>query len=178
LGKQFTMPHSQACPPRYNLHTYRVDWKSQAVRLSLVGKRQSIRFDLPAYYAHYAGYPVDTAELPAQLSVRKPIARATGAGLTDYLLSYNQEWVLKHDLELSEEAEAASDDLRLQPVSGVAGSGKSLILLYRTRLLRQWMPVGAPAPLPKPPVGGSRPPGGARSQSQRAPVVTPAPVVR
>lgn len=78
--------------------------------------------------------------IPAQLTARKPIARATGAELTDYLLSYNQEWVLKHDLDLSDEAEAASDDLRLQLVNGVAGSGKSLILLYRARLLRQFFP--------------------------------------
>lgn len=78
--------------------------------------------------------------IPAQLTVRKPIVRATGAELTDYLLSYNQEWVLKHDLELSDEGEAASDDLRLQLVNGVAGSGKSLILLYRARLLRTFFP--------------------------------------
>ncbi len=78
--------------------------------------------------------------VPAQLTVRKPIERATGAGLSDYLLSYNQEAVLKHDLNLSAEAEAASDDLRLQLVHGVAGSGKSLILLYRAWLLRQFFP--------------------------------------
>lgn len=78
--------------------------------------------------------------VPAQLTVRKPIDRATGAALTDYLLSYSQEQVLKHDLDLSDEAEAASADLRLQLVHGVAGSGKSLILLYRARLLRQFFP--------------------------------------
>jgi hypothetical protein len=87
--------------------------------------------------------------VPAQLSVRKPgiegtarsaIERATGAALSDYLLSYSQEQVLKHDLDLSDEAEAASANLRLQLVNGVAGSGKSLILLYRARLLRQFFP--------------------------------------
>lgn len=78
--------------------------------------------------------------VPAQLTVRKPIERATGAALTDYLLSYSQEHVLKHDLDLSDEAETASDNLRLQLVNGVAGSGKSLILLYRARLLRQFFP--------------------------------------
>lgn len=78
--------------------------------------------------------------VPAQLTVRKPIERATGAALTDYLLSYSQEHVLKHDLDLSDEAEEASNDMRLQLVNGVAGSGKSLILLYRARLLRQFFP--------------------------------------
>ncbi|NJM08646.1 ATP-dependent helicase [Candidatus Gracilibacteria bacterium] len=78
--------------------------------------------------------------VPAQLTVCKPIERATAVALSDYLLSYNQEQVLKHDLDLSDEAEAASDNLRLQLVNGVAGSGKSLILLYRARLLRQFFP--------------------------------------
>lgn len=58
-----SQPRSGACPPRYNLHTYRVDWESQTVRLSLVGGRQTIRFAVPEYAAKYAGYPVDTADL-------------------------------------------------------------------------------------------------------------------
>ncbi len=78
--------------------------------------------------------------VPAKLTARTPILRAVGAELTDYLLSYNQEWVLKHDLDLTAEAEAAAEDVRLQLVHGVAGSGKSLILLYRARLLRQFFP--------------------------------------
>src|SRR6266508_6619054 len=57
------MPQSAACPPRYNVHTYRVDWESQTVRISLVGGRQTIRFRVPDYAAKYAGYPVDTADL-------------------------------------------------------------------------------------------------------------------
>jgi IS605 OrfB family transposase len=56
-------PHSDACPPRYNIHTYRVDWESQTVRLSLVGGRQTIRFGIPDYAAKYAGNPVATADL-------------------------------------------------------------------------------------------------------------------
>jgi hypothetical protein len=78
--------------------------------------------------------------VPAQLTVPAPVDRGTDARLTDYMLSYNQEWVLKHDLDLSDEAATASDDLRLQLVNGVAGSGKSLILVYRARLLRQFFP--------------------------------------
>jgi len=58
-----TMPRSDACPPRYNVHTYRVDWESQTVRMSLVGGRQTIRFRVLDYAAKYAGYPVDTADL-------------------------------------------------------------------------------------------------------------------
>ena len=62
-GRRVGMPQSDACPPRYNLHTYRVDWQSQTVRMSTTGGRQTIRFDVPDYGAHYAGYPVDTADL-------------------------------------------------------------------------------------------------------------------
>ena len=58
-----SMPQSHACPPRYNLHTYRLDWQSQTVRLSLNGGRQTIRFKALDYAAKYLGYPVDTADL-------------------------------------------------------------------------------------------------------------------
>jgi putative transposase len=63
LQRRVSMPISAACPPRYNAHTYRVDWKSQTVRMSLVGSRQTIGFSIPDYSAAYAGYPVDTADL-------------------------------------------------------------------------------------------------------------------
>jgi len=61
--RKVSMPVSVACPPRYNVHTYRVDWESQAVRMSLVGDRQTIRFRIPDYSVKYAGYPTDTADL-------------------------------------------------------------------------------------------------------------------
>jgi IS605 OrfB family transposase len=60
------MPVSDACPPRYNLHTYRIDWESQTVRMSTTGGRQTIRFNIPDYSAKYAGYPADTADLIAR----------------------------------------------------------------------------------------------------------------
>ena len=62
-GRKVSQPHSLACPPRYNLHTYRVDWESRTVRMSLIGGRQTIRFHIPDYSAKYAGYPTDTADL-------------------------------------------------------------------------------------------------------------------
>jgi putative transposase len=61
--RKVSMPRSDACPPRYNIHTYRVDWESWTVRMSLVGGRQTIRFSVPEYAAKYAGCPVDTADL-------------------------------------------------------------------------------------------------------------------
>ena len=62
-GQKVAMPHSDACPPRYNQNTYRVDWERQRVRMSTTGGRQTMGFALPDYCAHYAGYPVDTADL-------------------------------------------------------------------------------------------------------------------
>ena len=62
-GRTVNQPRSDACPPRYNLHTYRVDWESQTVRLSLIGGRQTLRFHIPDYSVKYAGYPTDTADL-------------------------------------------------------------------------------------------------------------------
>lgn len=62
-GRRVRVPTSQICPPRYNLHTYKVDWESQTVRLSTTAGRMTIRFDIPPYSARYAGFPVDTADL-------------------------------------------------------------------------------------------------------------------
>ncbi len=61
--KKVSQPQSAACPPRYNLHTYRIDWESRTVRMSLVGGRQTIRFRVQDYAAKYVGHPVDTADL-------------------------------------------------------------------------------------------------------------------
>jgi putative transposase len=64
--RKVSMPRSSSCSPRYNIHTYRLDWESQTVRMSLVGGRQTIRFRVPDYAAKYAGYGVDTADLVAR----------------------------------------------------------------------------------------------------------------
>ncbi len=62
-SRTVSMPQAAACPPRYNLHTYRVDWESQTVRMSTTSGRQTIRFRVPQYGAKYAGYPTATADL-------------------------------------------------------------------------------------------------------------------
>ncbi len=78
--------------------------------------------------------------IPPSFTVRQPIERNTEAQLTDYLLDDAQERALKSDLDLSTEARAALDDFGLRLVNGVAGSGKSLIIVYRARLLRRLYP--------------------------------------
>ena len=62
-GRKTTCPHAAACPPRYNVHTYRLGWAAGAVRLSTTGGRQTIPFHVPVHAAKYAGLPVLTADL-------------------------------------------------------------------------------------------------------------------
>jgi len=62
-GRRASCPHAVACPPRYNLHTFKVNWPSRTVRLSTTQGRQTVRFDVPAYASTYAGCPTDTADL-------------------------------------------------------------------------------------------------------------------
>jgi putative transposase len=62
-GKKVSCPTSRSCPPRYNLHTYTLDWETGTVRLSTTRGRVSLPFRLPAYAADAAGCPVATADL-------------------------------------------------------------------------------------------------------------------
>jgi len=78
--------------------------------------------------------------VPAEMTVRMPVERRIEAGLTDYLLDYDQELVVKTDLDIPEESQSLTTDFRLNIVNGVAGSGKTLILLYRLRLLSHLYP--------------------------------------
>ena len=39
-GRKVRMPHSAVCPPRYNRHTFRMDWEGQSVRMSTTAGRQ------------------------------------------------------------------------------------------------------------------------------------------
>lgn len=78
--------------------------------------------------------------VPAEMTVRPSIERRMEAGLTDYLLDYDQEAAVKSDLELPADDQPLPGDLRLNIINGVAGSGKTLILLYRLRLLYHLYP--------------------------------------
>jgi putative transposase len=46
-----------------NANATKVDWEQQSVRMSTVSGRQTIRFVVLDYCAHYAGYPVASADL-------------------------------------------------------------------------------------------------------------------
>lgn len=78
--------------------------------------------------------------VPPTLTVRQVSDRQLQAGLGGFLLDYNQEAACKADLDLEAEGQLLSKDFRLNVVNGVAGSGKTLILLYRLRLLQALYP--------------------------------------
>lgn len=78
--------------------------------------------------------------VPAAFTVRQPIKRHTEAELGRYLLDYDQEYALKLDLNLPETTQATARDFQLRLINGVAGSGKSLIVIYRAHMLRQLFP--------------------------------------
>lgn len=62
-GRKTGCPHSDVCPPRYNLHTFTLNWAAATVRLSTTRKKQSIAFHLPPYASYALGCPVATADL-------------------------------------------------------------------------------------------------------------------
>ena len=74
--------------------------------------------------------------IPNSLSVRPLIDRNVKAGLSNLLLDLDQETILKTDLHLDPDSESIASALNVRLVTGVAGSGKSLLVLYRLRLLR------------------------------------------
>jgi superfamily I DNA/RNA helicase len=78
--------------------------------------------------------------IPEDMTVRSNHPLREKAGLKDYLLDYNQEAAVKADLELASEGQKVSTDFKLNIINGVAGSGKTLILLYRLRLLYHLYP--------------------------------------
>ncbi|KAA3663911.1 MAG: ATP-dependent helicase, partial [Chloroflexi bacterium] len=78
--------------------------------------------------------------VPSQFTVRKPVDRGTQATLQPYLLDYSQERALKSALNLSDEGQNVVRDFHLRLINGVAGSGKSLIVIYRAHMLRNMFP--------------------------------------
>ncbi len=78
--------------------------------------------------------------IPKALTVRPPDSGRHAAGLQDYLLDILQEAAVKNDLELPLDQQRTSKDFHVGIVNGVAGSGKTLILLYRLRILHSRFP--------------------------------------
>jgi len=65
-GRRVSCPRALACPPRYNLHTYRVNWDARVVNLSTTAGRVSVPFHVPVSAEKWAGHPTATADLIAK----------------------------------------------------------------------------------------------------------------
>jgi len=68
-GRKVGSPYSVACPPRYNVHTFRIEWERSIASLSTTSGRQQIPFDVLAYAAPYVGGEVATADLICRAGV-------------------------------------------------------------------------------------------------------------
>ncbi len=78
--------------------------------------------------------------VPTSITTRRIKRQDNRERQTGFFLDYQQEWASKIDLAPPEEHVQMSRDFSLRLLNGVAGGGKSLILLYRARLLRQLFP--------------------------------------
>ena len=76
------------------------------------------------------------SEVPDGFVARTPMDRNTAAELPACFLDFEQEWCVKNDLDLlSRQADIVEETpASVRLVTGVAGSGKSLVLLYRALL--------------------------------------------
>lgn len=62
-GRKTSCPQSSLCPPRYNVHTFKVDWAMRTARLSTVAGRITVPFALPEVFAWATEGKVCTADL-------------------------------------------------------------------------------------------------------------------
>jgi IS605 OrfB family transposase len=62
-GRQVSCPTSRLCPPRFNVHTFKLSWERSDVRLATTGGRITVPFSLAAYAGKYRGSKVCTADL-------------------------------------------------------------------------------------------------------------------
>lgn len=123
--------------------------RSSNAHAQFLGKEQLSETSLPSFLESMAQVSLDKREIvhlrhhftpetsvPESFSALSVRERNTSATLSSNLLDIDQEWCTKHNLYLPEEAQeiANSDSAKSLLVTGVAGSGKSLVLLYRTLL--------------------------------------------
>ena len=71
---------------------------------------------------------------------RKRVVRETAALAAPLLLDYRQERCARLDLEANEERAALARDLNIRVITGVAGCGKTLVLVHRAAILASHFP--------------------------------------
>lgn len=117
----------------------------------LLGREECRSANLQGYFERSTTSPLDELvlrHLQRQFSPEAAIppdwvvAKAGKAGghaatQTDFFLDYDQEAAVKRDLELSAEACEAVEGGTLRLITGVAGCGKTLVLLLRARMTAQ-----------------------------------------
>jgi len=62
-GRTVSCPRAVRCPPRYNPHTYRLNWEKGVVNLATVAGRTHIPFRVPSCTTTCAGTATATADL-------------------------------------------------------------------------------------------------------------------
>jgi IS605 OrfB family transposase len=62
-GKKVTCPNANYCPPRYNIHAFKIYWDNKIVSLSTTRGRMHLPFKMP----HYANYAVGNKTATADL---------------------------------------------------------------------------------------------------------------
>ncbi|MCD4753221.1 MAG: UvrD-helicase domain-containing protein [Anaerolineaceae bacterium] len=77
---------------------------------------------------------------PEIIVPEKLTVRFSSDSKEEFLLDLDQEWIAKKDIALPSLQQSLSKNLNLHIVNGVAGSGKTLILLYRLKLISQFFP--------------------------------------
>lgn len=83
---------------------------------------------------------VSEVAIEAPAHVRRKVERASHQPVAPLLLDYDQERCARLDLEPDGELRQMVDDLQVRVVTGVAGCGKTLVLLHRAALLARHFP--------------------------------------
>ncbi|MDR0380037.1 MAG: AAA family ATPase [Candidatus Accumulibacter sp.] len=79
-------------------------------------------------------------EIHPASTTRRHFVRDNSAKLQRFFLDHQQEWAAKLDLEPHQAQAEAVRDFSIRLVNGVAGSGKTLIILSRAKLLAELHP--------------------------------------
>jgi hypothetical protein len=89
----------------------------------------------PEQQAALLGVYFPETEIPPAYATRRHLRRDNSATLTRLFLDAQQEWAAKQDLEAPGDQARLPGDLSVRLINGVAGSGKTLIILKRAMLL-------------------------------------------